>query len=50
MTRNRSRICCTSFALLGYLSTAAKHGLNQMTVLRDAVLGRPWMPDLPATT
>lgn len=37
------------FKILGYLSTAAKHGLNQMTVLRDAVLGRPWMPDLPAT-
>jgi hypothetical protein len=38
------------YKILGCLSTAAKHGLNQMTVLRDAVLGRLWMPDLPATT
>lgn len=38
------------FRILGYLSTAAKHGLNQMTVLRQAILGRPWMPALPATT
>jgi hypothetical protein len=37
------------FTILGYLSTAAKHGLNQITVLREAILGRPWMPDLPAT-
>jgi hypothetical protein len=37
------------FTILGYLSTAAKHGLNQITVLRQAILGRPWMPALPAT-
>lgn len=37
------------YKILGYLSTAVKHGLNQMTVLRDAILGRPWMPDIPAT-
>ena len=37
------------YTILGYLSTAAKHGLNQMTVLRDAFLGRPWMPG-PTTT
>jgi hypothetical protein len=37
------------FTILGYLSTAAKHRLNQMTVLRQAILGRPWMPELPAT-
>jgi hypothetical protein len=37
------------FRILGYLSTAAKHGRNQMTVLRQAILGRPWMPELPAT-
>ena len=36
-TRDRYRI-------LGYLSTAAKHGLNQMTVLHDVFLGRPWIP------
>lgn len=37
------------FTILGYLSTATKHGLHQMTVLRQAILGRPWMPELPAT-
>ncbi|QSB13757.1 IS66 family transposase [Natronosporangium hydrolyticum] len=37
------------FQILGYLSTATKHGLNQITVLRQAILGRPWMPELPAT-
>lgn len=37
------------FRILGYLSTAVKHGLHQMTVLRQAILGRPWMPELPAT-
>ncbi|MER7335698.1 MULTISPECIES: transposase [unclassified Micromonospora] len=37
------------YKILGYLSTAAKHGLNQMGVLRDAIRGRPWMPELPAT-
>ena len=39
-TRDRYRI-------RGYVSTAVKHGHNAMTVLRDAFLGRPWMPDLP---
>jgi transposase len=38
------------FRILGYLSTTAKHGLNQMAVLREAILGRPWMPALPDTT
>lgn len=38
------------YTIRGFLSTAAKHGLNQMTALRDAFLGRPWMPDLPAPT
>lgn len=37
------------YTILGYLSTAAKHGLNQMTVLRDVFLGRPWIPG-PTTT
>jgi transposase len=35
------------YTILGYLSTAAKHGLNQMTVLREAILGHPWTPELP---
>lgn len=38
------------YAILGYLSTAAKHGLDKITVLRDALTGRPWMPALPAPT
>jgi hypothetical protein len=31
-----------------YLSTARKHGLNPMTVLRDLFAGNPWLPPLPA--
>lgn len=38
------------YTILGYLSTAAKHGLDKITVLRDALIGRPWMPALPAPT
>jgi transposase len=36
------------YTILGYLSTAAKHGLDKITALRDALTGRPWMPALPA--
>jgi transposase len=36
------------YTILGYLSTAAKHGLDKITVLRDALTGQPWMPALPA--
>jgi transposase len=35
------------YTILGYLSTAAKHGHDKITALRDALTGRPWMPDLP---
>ena len=38
------------YTIRGYLSTAAKHSHNAMTALHDALLGRPWMPDLPAPT
>jgi hypothetical protein len=38
------------YTILGYLSTAAKHGLNQLTALRDAFLGRPWIPGPTPTT
>jgi hypothetical protein len=38
------------FRIRGYLSTAAKHGLNMMDALREAILGRPWMPPNPAPT
>ena len=34
------------YTIRGYLSTAAKHGLNMMTVLRQAIIGQPWMPPL----
>jgi transposase len=36
------------YTILGYLSTAAKHRLDKITALRDALTGRPWMPALPA--
>lgn len=38
------------YTIRGYLSTAAKHGHNMMTALRDAFLGQPWMPPHPAPT
>ena len=38
------------YTIRGYLSTAAKHDLNMITVLRDAMTGRPWMPEPPAPT
>lgn len=36
------------YRIRGYLSTAAKHGRNVMDALREAILGRPWMPPDPA--
>jgi transposase len=36
------------YRIRGYLSTAAKHGCNTMDALRDAILGRPWIPPDPA--
>jgi len=38
------------FRIRGYLSTAAKHGLNMMDTLREAILGCPWMPPNPVPT
>ena len=38
------------YKILGYVSSAAKNGLDKMRVLREAILGRPWMPELPAPT
>jgi transposase len=35
------------YTILGYLSTAAKHGLDKITVLRDALTGQLWMPAAP---
>ena len=39
-TRNR-------YAIRGYLSTAAKHGINILAALRAALEGHPWMPPIP---
>jgi hypothetical protein len=36
------------YRIRGYLSTAAKHGIDQLAALRDAILGRPWVPAPPA--
>lgn len=36
------------YTIRGWLSTAAKHGRDVLTDLRDAIGGRPWMPALPA--
>jgi transposase len=33
--------------LASRVSTAAKHGIDQITALRDALTGKPWMPALP---
>jgi transposase len=38
------------YAIRGYLSTAAKHGIGAFTALRDALAGNPWMPPIPAST
>jgi transposase len=35
------------YAIRGYASTAAKHGLSTLTAIRDALAGSPWMPCLP---
>ncbi len=36
------------YRIRGYVSTAAKHGIDQLTVLRNAILGQPWTPTPPA--
>jgi transposase len=38
------------FRIRGYLSTAAKHGLNMINALREAILGHPWIPPDPYPT
>ena len=42
-TRHRYRIA-------GYASTAAKHGVDQLVAIRDALLGTPWTPPFPTPT
>jgi transposase len=34
------------YTIRGYLSTAAKHGHNTMTAMRQAITGQPWTPPL----
>ena len=36
------------YAIRGYISTAAKHGVGVFTALRDALTGNAWMPPIPA--
>ena len=38
------------YTIRGYVSTATKHGLDAITVLRDALTDHPWMPALPTPT
>ncbi len=38
------------YRIRGYLSTAVKHGIGAIDVLREAILGRPWMPPAPSPT
>jgi transposase len=38
------------YAIRGYISTAAKHGISVFPALRDALAGNPWMPPIPATS
>ena len=35
------------YAIRGYASTAAKHGTDALTAIRDALAGNPWMPPVP---
>ena len=35
------------YTILGYVSTAAKHGIDKVTALRNALIVQPWMPALP---
>ena len=38
------------YAIRGYASTAAKHGIAIFTAIRDALAGNPWIPPIPAST
>ena len=37
------------YAIRGYASTAAKHGIAVFTAIRDALAGKPWIPPIPAS-
>jgi hypothetical protein len=36
------------YAVRGHASTAAKHGHQVFTAIRDALAGNPWIPPVPA--
>ena len=36
------------YRIRGYVSTAAKHSIDQFVAIRDAILGRPWTPPDPS--
>ncbi len=36
------------YAIRGYISTAAKHGVSVLAAIRSALAGDPWMPPVPA--
>ena len=37
------------YAIRGYAATAAKHGHQTFTAIRDALAGNPWIPPVPDT-
>ena len=37
------------YAIRGYASAAAKHGIAVFTAIHDALAGNPWIPPIPAT-
>ena len=37
------------YAIRGYASTAAKHGIAVFTAIHDALAGNPWIPPIPAS-
>jgi transposase len=37
------------YRIASYTSTAAKHGIGTLQAIRDALLGRPWLPPMPIT-
>jgi len=38
------------YAIRGYISTAAKHGISTIAALHDALAGNPWLPPVPTIT